>query len=279
MTVSARIVAHSRQPGFPDLITLELRYPKFIHGEFLTHRNFSRNSSSSRAIPVSRLIQDVLDDPVIPTYWGRNQKGMEAASETDSPVSGMPREQRWLRARDAAVEAARAFADAGYHKQIVNRLIEPFCHIRTLVTATEWDNFFALRISPHAQPEIQVLARAMRTAIDESIPVLLQPGNWHMPYVTADEMLASEASSSWPPFGVRLSVARCARVSYLTHDLRPAIIEEDLALFNRLYESGHLSPFEHQALPEEPDSLRKDLWGNFRGWRQLRKYMEQHDDE
>lgn len=281
MTISAKVIAHSVQRDLqrsPEIITLQLRYPKFIHGEFLTHRVFSRNSSSSRAVPVKSLIQDTLDDPVIPAFWGKNQPGMQAAEETIASVDGKAREEAWLAARDSAVESAWAFAAAGYHKQLVNRLIEPFSHINTVVTATEWKNFLELRNSASAQPEMQALAAAITSAIDASTPRVLAPGEWHLPYVTPGESADIESTALlpgiWPTASIRVSVARCARVSYRVGTLSDKSVADDLNLYQRLLESSHLSPFEHQATAEKTDLQRPDLWGNLRKWRQLRKMLE-----
>lgn len=277
MTITAKIVTDSVSTEGIRLTTLQLRYPRFIHSEFMTHRVFSRNASSSRAIPVERLIQDVLDDPAMPIHWGKNQRGMWAGEECSAQVElydplpvdiyyKVSREDAWLEARDNAISIARAFSQAGYHKQIVNRLLEPFCHINVVCTATEWSNFFALRDHPGAQPEIQVLALAMKQAMAESTPQLLRAGEWHLPYV----------KSSLKQF-VPISVARCARVSYLTQDGKEPNIDQDLALYDRLVGSEpiHASPAEHQATPDAPDegSKQPHLWGNLRGWCQYRRML------
>lgn len=178
-TISAKVVADSVGRHSPRLTTMLLRYPRWIHAEFMTHRVFSRNAASSRAIPVEKLIKDVLDDPAVPLSWGKNQKGMQAGEACGALVSapvpmayggrrleleqskGRPREEAWLNGRDLAVMSAKAFAAAGYHKQIVNRLLEPFSHITVVVTATQWSNFFALRRHPEAEPHIRLLADRM----------------------------------------------------------------------------------------------------------------------
>ena len=267
MTIIAKVIAdsicHTR------LITLQLRYPRFIHAEFMTHRMFSRNASSSRAIPVERLIQDVIDDPAMPISWGKNQRGMQAAEEHNAPVftqtGGLgflhvPQspEQAWLEARGRAVSIARAFATAGYHKQVVNRLLEPFAHIDVVVTATEWTNFFVLRDHPDADPTIQVLARTMREAMNSSKPRPLVRGEWHLPYVGLVE-------SHHPiEYQQRLSAARCARVSY---GLREADFHADLRLAEQLIGNGHYSPLEHQAIPA------LGSYANFCGWKSFRREL------
>lgn len=252
MTITAKIIAHSAYDGCPDLITLELKYPRFIHSEFMTHRVFSRNASSSRAIPVKRMIQDVLDDPVMPIEWGSNKPGMQAGEElTGSDL--WEAELAWISARDHAVECARQMSAAGAHKQIVNRILEPFQHISVVVTATDWDNFFMLRDHPAAQPEIRELARAMDKAISDSKPSKLQEGDAHLPY---GECFVSSA-------------AGCARVSYLNHDGTSRDYEKDNALYEMLRNERHMSPFEHQAIPTP--GVRNH---NLNGWKSQRAMLE-----
>lgn len=279
MTITAKIIADSMTHNGVRLTTLQLRYPRFIHAEFMTHRVFSRNASSSRAIPVERLIQDILDDTAMPMHWGKNQPGMQAREEHDALVElqigddwlNQPEmkvfESRdaWRFARDNAIETAKAFHKAGYHKQIVNRLLEPFSHINVVVTATDWDNFFALRDHPDAQPEIQVLAREIKAAMARSEPDFLAPGEWHLPYV--DALMLGDLETM-----KRVSAARCARVSYLTHEGKQSTVEEDLALCDRLIGGRpfHASPFEHQA-EALPYASRAN---NFTGWLQFRRDIE-----
>jgi len=306
MTISAKVIADSISPEGIRLTTLQLRYPKFIHGEFMTHRVFSRNASSSRAIPVERLIKDVIDDPVYPSYWGKNQPGMQAREETSEELRVgsilLTSREVWDKAREEATWYARAFADAGYHKQIVNRLLEPFCHINVVVTATEWSNFFALRCHPDAQPEMRILAEAMRNAMSASAPKLLHPGQWHLPYFDpGKDDVGNWLGSRMKPIelaqetSIKISVARCARVSYSTRDGARSGVEEDLALYQRLVGAQpiHASPAEHQATPDRwldgardlgfvegsagarnsSGWERADLHGNLRGWIQYRKTL------
>lgn len=251
MTISAKVIAHSTHPGCPDLITVQARYPRFIHAECKTHRliriddaeydftqeislmddpELSRNASSSRAVPIDRMIQDVLDDTAMPVAWGSNQPGMQAGAEIARKDEAIA---MWLEARDRAVEAARDAQRLGLHKQIVNRLIEPFGHITVLITATEWENFFALRCHPAADPTMHELADAIDLAIRASTPQLVLSNHWHKPY---GGMLLHSA-------------ARCARVSYLNHDGTEPDTDKDDRLSATLMEMKHWSPFEHQATP------------------------------
>jgi len=181
--ISATIVADSVSEAGKRITTFELEYPRFIHAELLTHRLLSRNAASSRAIPVNKMIEHVEENTAMPIHWGKNQKGMQANNECNSIIGECSREQLWRNAAWCATDIADAFATAGYHKQIVNRLLEPFQFIKVVCTATEYDNFFWLRKHPDAQPEIAELARVMWEAREQSEPMLLKAGEWHVPYV------------------------------------------------------------------------------------------------
>lgn len=257
MSITAKVILDSTTHR-TRLTTLELKYPKYIHAEFMTHRVFSRNGSSSRAIPIEKLIAQAIEDPVEPIFM-YNQKGM-AASE---PLAGddlINAKLDWDLARNNAIESARDLSALGVHKQLANRLLEPFTNITILVSATEWENFFKLRIHPDAQQEIQMLATCINEAMYNSKPTRLDVGQWHLPYI-----LESEEGFNLPLLK-KLSVARCARVSYLNHGASNTRHEDSL-LHDRLFEAGHYSPFEHQATP----------WvgaeGNFRNWSQYRHLM------
>lgn len=282
MTISAKTLRYSRAPSGILLPTMELLYPRFIHAEFMTHRVLSRNASSSRAIPVERLIKAILEDPAMPIHWGKNQPGMQAHEE----LGGLERAQArriWLEAMHEAVRFARAMHDLGAHKQIVNRLLEPFAHIRVVMTG-DLTNFFGLRRHPDAQPEIRALADAMWEALQDAEPQDLALGEWHLPYVLDEEIDAHGGLSD--PTGIlrKVSAARCARTSYKTHDGRVSEIDEDVGLYERLVGGVplHASPTEHQATPDyvwnhasdgTPVWARPDLHGNLFGWRQNRKYL------
>lgn len=313
MTIEAKIVADSIGPRHPRLTTFELRYPRFIHAELMTHRMFSRNASSSRAIPVERQIEAIIEDTAMPIHWGKNQSGMQAAEESDAPLMvptiicttegreilpvSMSAEEAWLEARDRAIEVARAFVVAGYHKQVVNRILEPFTHIKVVVSATNFANWFWLRSHPDAQPEIKALSDMMLEAYRESKPRLLGEGDWHLPYVTEDDLtqvvqqdihgMSYDSVVEYTDISdlIKVSVARCARVSYKTHDGAPTTVDSDIALYDRLVGSAplHASPAEHQARLDDvvwnesqlPSWARPDLSGNFdKGWIQFRKTLD-----
>lgn len=261
-TISADIIEDSVWNG-RRITTLELYYPRIIHSEFMTHRVFSRNAGSSRAIPVKKLISAIVADPYVPEFWGLNQKGMQAQEAEADPVICR---QIWMEARDNAVASAEKLAAQNVHKQHVNRILEPFSHIRVVVTATDdvWDGFFYLRDHSDAQPEIRQLARAMITALRKSIPTERQT---HLPYVTSLERASDSLTGDQL---IMMSSARCARVSYRTHDGLVPRLEEDQELAGRLWgEPPHLSPFEHPAMAAENPNGK---YANFKGWQSYRNY-------
>lgn len=298
MTVTAKIIADSIgwHPVHKRVTTLLLRYPRFIHAEFMTHRVFSRNASSSRAIPVKTLIRDIRKDPAMPLHWGANQKGMQAHKE----LQGWKRKAAkglWLGGMWVMTSIALLADKLGAHKQIVNRLVEPWSHINVLVTSTSWANFFALRDHPDAQPEIRALAIEMKAAMDKSVPQVLKFGQWHLPFVlTHTEEDGSQSYQVESDDGVwwgisldearKASVARSARTSYRLHDGSFPSLHKDLQLCDQLVGSEplHASPAEHQCTPDYPfrsvshpgeinEWAKPELHGNLEGYIQLRKTL------
>lgn len=316
MSFAAKIIADSISEAGKRITTYQLRYPRFIHAEAKTHRvinidsvayeetfdlgfmndpNLSRNASSSRAIPVKRLIQDIIDDPAMPIYWGSHKPGMQAGEELDN-ASIAECEYHWIAARDVAIYHAEKMVEQGLHKQIANRILEPWCHMNVVVTATEWDNFFLLRAHEDAQPEIHELALTMLKAREQSTPQVLRPGEYHLPYIVrkTDEWdvynyIRDQHHPDYPvtkteidALLLKISTARCARVSYLTHEGKPTTIEADLGLYDMLViaKPEHASPCEHQATPDhvntwdgEPEYANPKVHGNFIGWQQHRKLL------
>ena len=307
MGIQAKILLDSIAPSGNRLTTFEIKFPRFILAEFNTHRMLSRNAASSRAIPIEKMIKAVMEDPAMPESWGKNQSGMQAAEElSDEPISTngtIPRDSlraqaktAWLEARDQAVFAVKNLQKIGLHKQIANRIIEPWMHITVIASATNWANFFHLRTHKDAQPEFQALAKEMKKAYDDSNPKSVSYWDWHMPLIyeedwdlaskISDEMSYEERHAEvpveymltaldWTKHILRqVSVGRCARVSYLSHDGKRDL-REDIKLHNRLI-SGikngdplHMSPFEHVAKAlGEPTRI-----GNFEGWKQYRKHF------
>lgn len=265
--ISAKIICDTQNPyNGIRLTTFELVYPRFIHAEVMTHRAFSRNASSSRAIPVAKAVDLALREMVYPVRWGKNQAGMQAKDENLSNDDEHTAIDLWFYAADRCANTAKALADLGVHKQWANRMIEWFSNIRVLVTATEWDNFFELRDHEDAQDEIRLLAQEMRACMDRNIP-----DNYpmHLPYITPEEFGEPLDNVEL----MKISAARCCRVSYLKHDGSEPSIEEDLALFERLAGSKpiHASPLEHQAEAIAYAGFSR----NFKGWQQFRASWEE----
>jgi hypothetical protein len=243
MTTSAKVIADSIAEGV-RLTTLEIVLPRYALAQLNTHRVFSRSFESSRAIPVEKRIEAVRAHPFIPREFGKNQRGMqpsalEAATNTQARAV-------WSVACESALRDAEALAKLGVHKEQANRLLEPFAYVKGIVTATEWDNFFALRLDSHAQGDIRELAEAMKAALDMSTPVKCEPSEWHLPYVGVNGGDIEQDSKLDVEARVRISCARCARISYLNHDGQRDI-EHDLALYDRLVSSGHMGALEHAA--------------------------------
>jgi thymidylate synthase ThyX len=244
---------------------MEVTFHRFILAEVNTHRAWSRNSASSRAIPIARRIEDLIADPAFPVEFGINQPGMFASDILKGQAYDAALEC-WIEAMDNAIATARKLADLGVHKQVTNRLLEPFQWHTAIVSATEWDNFFAQRISNSAQPEMHLLALAIQQAYTQSEPILVKEGDWHLPFISIEELNEFSLETL-----LKVSVARCARVSYLNHGGQKSI-EDDLKLHNKLVHGNHHSPFEHVATPSDENcsSLRLPKIGNFTGWMQLR---------
>ena len=267
MAYECKIVLDSIGPAEVRLTTFEVTFPRIVLAEFNTHRMLSRNSASSRAIPIEKMIERVETDPFIPVHWGKKQKGMQAEEEVSKEMAWTA-EVYWLRARDKALEAAKDLLDLGLHKQITNRLLEPFLWHTVICTATEWENFFNLRDSPLAQPEIQRIAALMKNLYTKNVPQAVEHGDWHLPLVTGFDREALWAEKYSVEELCMISAARCARVSYLTHDkIRDP--HKDLDLCESLIDNGHMSPLEHPAQAR----LEAQPSGNLVGWRQYRKMI------
>lgn len=246
------------------MVTYEVECHRFIWAEMLTHKMLSRNAASSRAIPVAKMFDQCNAEPI---YWGKNKSGMQADEECSSLVtidntfslSSLQREYAWDYAKQKAIRVAKAMADAGYHKQITNRLTEPFQMMKAVVSATEWDNFFWLRKHEAAQPEIHELARCMYEARKQSVPQVLNAGEWHLPFVRTeredDGELSFQIHADETLGGIqfievedalKVSAARCAAVSFRNSDYG---LEKSREVWERLVgdERKHSSACEHQA--------------------------------
>lgn len=259
--ITAKILTDSVNPDGQRLTTYLLKYPRFVHSEIMTHRAFSRNAASSRAIPIQKIIEQVKNDPAMPVRWGKNGPGMQdhGAFEGEHVAKCI---DAWVAAAEEAVKSAERLIKNNLHKQIVNRVLEPFMWMETLVSATEWQNFFALRVHKDAQPEFQRLAYLMLVEyVENSTPVWKNWGEWHIPY--GDRMPDGLSDKE----KMKVATARAARTSYLTMDGQ-IDVEKDIGLHDRLADGGHWSPFEHTA-----QAIKDWNEGNFRGWKQYRYFF------
>lgn len=244
--IKAKIIADSLSAvNGQRITTFELEYPRFIHSELMTHRLFSRNAMSSRAVPIEKMIEQVRTNPAKPVHWGKNQNGMQAKQE----LEGYPLQEAKSLWNEGAAEAsslADMLNEQGAHKQLVNRILEPFQLMKTVLTATEFDNFFWLRKHEDAQPEIKELADKMYSAIQENNTATLSSEDWHTPYF-GDGYWLKDCGISLED-ALAISSSCCAQVSYRLLD---DSIEKARKVYQRLVESTpvHASPFEHQGTP------------------------------
>lgn len=257
--------------------TLEVRFPRIILPEFNTHRVFSRNAQSSRAKPISKVIQEDLTYHVSDYGWRKNNKGMspvELFNEIDSKELDEKREAY----KQVTLEYVKYMEEKGVHKELANRPLEQFMETTVLVTATKWKNFITLRIDPGAQLEIRIPTIEIKKVLNKTTPI---ERDFHLPYTEETSFLSQERLTQL----IKQSVARCARVSYFSFDKKESELEKDIKLFNRLKESKHLSPFEHVVLNQSTCEylFPKDyciidnvpLSGNFhKGVIQFRKLIE-----
>lgn len=261
----ALVIADSVSPIGKRITSVLVTFPRFILPEVATHRRqaqLSMNAASSRAIPVERRIEDVLQFPVIPIHFGKRQKGMSAAEECDDTTAAR---ETWLAARNAAAFHARAALEQGGHKQWVNRILEPYLWCTVLLTGTEWANFFNLRIDTAAQPEFAHIALKIAEVYFASCPTPVDQDGWHVPFIRPEEQEEFITENL-----LMISAGRCARLSYTTFDgRRDARSNEDVRLAESLLNNGHMSPFEHQARPSD----KLYVYGNFIGWMQYRKLI------
>lgn len=269
MGPSAKIICDSISPHGIRLTTLEVKYHRFVLAEVNTHRVFSRNTASSRAIPYKKMRESIMDDPAIPLSWPQEKRGMQGGIGLNHFIVNACTEE-WLKARNHTVAITDQLYELGLHKSVINRLLEPFQYVTSIITATDWEGFWEQRDSDLAQPEIREAARAMRRAYDKSTPQRVSQGEWHLPYINGDDLEEShyrnyDVTKKISVFK-RISAARCARVSYLTHAGRRDW-NADLDLYSKLITAypPHWSPLEHVATPDKYSER-----GNFNGWAQLR---------
>lgn len=288
--VSAQIIADSM--CHTRITTFKVVIQRYVLCELNTHKMICKNSASSRAIPVSKRIAQVQRNPAGPTWWGSNQRGMQSTAGLGVDQRNTA-ESAWSRAASAAILYAEILEKCEAHKQFANRILEPFVWHTCLLTGTEWANFFNLRVSEYAAPEFDLLAGLMLREYANSVPVELKSGQWHLPY--GDRIPSGLEQNKQ----LMVSAARCARLSYETQDGEFSV-EKDLELAKRLLDSGHMSPFEHQAQAWSPrvEDIRDPVptkslsdfgrwlerqnaawdgdncwWGPLRWWRQYRKIL------
>lgn len=272
MAAEAKVIEATTSNG-KTIWSLQLKYWRAIHGELMTHRVFSRNASSSRAIPVMKTLKQVWSDPAMPVHWGQNQPGMQARSQLSGWKLKLAK-KLWTTAGKLMCIVAWLMVKLDLHKQVANRILEPWQYIHVIVTATEFDNFFELRDHEDAQPEFQELARKISQAMADFTPRNVVTGNflchraWHLPYVTPAERMQFTLEDC-----LKFSAARCARVSYALHDGKATTPEKDRQLYETLVGSAprHSSPVEHQAVAFREAHQKSN---NFVGWEQHREIME-----
>lgn len=285
--IKAEIIADSLNPKGKRLTTFILEYPRFIHAEIMTHRVFSKNAASSRAIPIEKMIQQVIDNPAMPVWWGKNQSGMQAKEEVDDYTKECAK-LAWFNSRDQAIQNVKGFSALGIHKQIANRILEPWFNIRIILTGTDFENFFALRAHKDAQPEFQVLAFKMLELYNTSTPKQLKVGEWHIPFgcnfddikiknlICYNDIKGHDSirEKELEKAKIKIAIARCARVSYWNFEGKDDYTK-DIETCDKLFGSipRHLSPAEHVAQALDSD----EYIGNFCGFKQYRKiYLDEN---
>lgn len=274
--ITAKVIADSISPSGQRITTLEIEYPRYILSELNTHGMLVKNSSSSRAIPIKTMIAQIVENGAVPLYWGKTKSGMQA----DGELEGHDLEDShliWGFASQSAISRALALHENGLHKQTTNRLLEPFQMMKTVITGTDWDNFFNLRIHPDAQPEFCMLAYKMYVAMKESVPTPLKYGEWHLPYVDSSHELSEEGfprprtlryhtgevgTDSFKYLTLeeaqRISASCTAQTSYRKSD---DSLEKADKIFDMLIKADvlHASPFGHLATPVSPTHREWDL--------------------
>lgn len=288
-TPYARVIADSVDPWGRRLTTIEARFHRYVLAEVNTHCVFARNSASSRAIPLKKQLDRVLNHLAVPVSFPLEKPGMQGGEELDEFSRNLA-ENAWRMASRSAHSFAEFLGGIGVHKSVANRLLEPFMWHTAVISSTAWENFFRQRCSPLAQPELRAVAYMMRDVYERSDPTFLDEGMWHMPYLDEDTILEVTSShEDGMELLKRISCARVARVSHLTQNGQRDY-EEDLNLYDRLVSADpmHASPLEHVARvdPWNVHELEVPLLdggvavvnlpkiGKFLGYRQLRHDVE-----
>ena len=257
--IYAEVIAHSVSPQGKEIVTVAVKYGLIVHAEFLRHRQLSRGVKSNRAIPTKTIRKEVLNDPYVPVFLGKNKAGMQSVEEIKFKSIG---KTIFLGARYPVVFAHWLLEKMGAHKEWTNRLLNPWQWVRETITATEWENLYALRLHEAAQRDIRQVVECVQEAISLSRQhggmVELEPGEWHTPYVTQYRDISgtlyyidNDGSHLSVANALQASTSRCARSSYDKHDGTTSLWKDDVSLYNTLVadDPKHMSPCEHQATP------------------------------
>lgn len=262
----AKVLKDSISPAGIRLLSYECQYPRIVHSELMTHGMLSKNAASSRAIPFNKMKEQLTGRPV---RFGQANPGMQDKGEDHTAlINGYTPEEWWRLAVLSATKFSEGFYEAGYHKQVYNRLTEPGQMIKTVITGTEWNNFLWLRDHGAADPTLAELARCIREAKEASTPELLYPGEWHLPYIHTTRHKSGhmlywidgryiEEDDCYLENGltledaIKVSSARTAAVSFRNVDYG---VEKSSDVFDKLVgdERKHGSAMEHQATPMKP---------------------------
>lgn len=257
MLPSAEMLAHSITENGAEAVSMRVVMPRIVLAEFNKHRKLGSNTSSSRAIPIRKMIKHVKQNMFYPLYYGKNQSGMQAKEELTGFKKFVVR-TLWRLYGLSACNMALLFNAIGLHKQIANRILEPFMYITVIFTGTDIKNFLMLRDHPDAQPEIHYVAQVIKNAYNNSTPKLLKMGEWHLPLVNEVEKLELNIDDQ-----IILSAARCASTSYTTVDGKELNVDVARTIYSKLTHSNpiHASPFEHQLTPDLLYSIEYRLSG------------------
>jgi hypothetical protein len=285
--ISCKVIADSISEKGIRMTTFEWVFNRWILAEINTHRSISKNLQSSRAVPLKKAIEMVKNSPAYPTHWGKNQAGMQAKEELAGDNLGDSK-TLWDSHREVTISVLETLDTLGAHKQWAARILEPHVMTKGVFSGTDWSNLMYLRDDEEAQPEFQELARCVRLCFEQSVPTLLYPDEWHVPYVksyrNSDETVMyfdSDDVEIDVETAKKISGSCCAQVSYRRlNDSR----EKALEIYDKLFSGRkpHMSPVEHQATPifrewengvthiDRNGNLRS---GNLNGWIQYRQTL------
>lgn len=291
--ITVNLIKDSISKNGKRMSTFELEYPRFIHSELMTHKMLEKNSSSSRAVPLSKAIANVEENPAIPVFWGAAQAGMQASKELTGDNLNIAK-VLWQKGIDQSIELVKEFDKIGLHKQLASRWLETGQMIKIVISGTDWDNMLWLRNDDAAQPEFHELAKCIQECFDKSVPELLSPGEWHLPYIntyrdSSDKLIYVDSTGGALSLddARKISASCCAQVSYRKLDDTK---EKALEIYDKLFSGTkpHMSPTTHQATPIAYDPRYSLNWdygithltrnneycsGNLNSWIQYRQIL------